>query len=254
MRLLCLVVAAPLLALPSCTQFQVTAQAAYAQLSLDGDIGYKSASDPTVAASIQQDIGSAFGLGDAQDGPYGRVMIDMGVPVLAVSGFSFEERGTGMLQANFGDVPAGLGVNTDFEMQNAKASYAFQIDLGPVAIAPGIAVDYFDLHIDVRDVFGAFEETVDLAGPVPMLFLRAEADLGVVAAVAEGGYMQIDIEDVTASLLDIEAMIEVRPTSLLNLFVGYRLMNLVVDGTIDNDTIDSDFTLSGFFVGGGLRF
>lgn len=251
MRPLLFLVAAPMLVLPSCYQFQVSAQAAYAQLALDGDIGYQSGS---TSASISQDVQSAFGLGDDQGAPYGRVMLDMGTPVLAVSAFSFDEQGTGLLQANFGDIPAGIGVNSDFSMQSAKVSYAFQIDLGPVAIAPGLAVDYFDLNIDVQDVFGAFQESVDLAGPVPMLFLRAEADLGIAAAVVEGGYMEIDIDDVTASLLDLEAVVEVRPTDLVHLLAGYRLMNLKADGLIDGDTFDTDFTLSGFFVGGGIRF
>jgi len=251
MRFPFLIVAAPLLVLPSCYQLEVTAQAAYAQLSLDGDIGYRNGA---ANANIQQDIESAFGLGDGQGVPYGRVMLDTGVPVLAVSGFQFDESGTGVLQADFGDVPAGIAVDTDFEMTNAKASLAFQIDLGLVALSPGLALDYFDLKVDVQDVFGAFQESVELAGPVPMLFLRAEADLGVVAAVAEGGYMKIDVEDVTASLLDLEALVEVRPTALVNLFVGYRLLNLAADGVIDGDTFDTDITISGFFVGGGVRF
>lgn len=254
MRILLFVVAAPLLVLPSCYQLEVSAQAAYAQLSLDGDLGYKSASDPSPGPTVDQDIGSAFGLGDGQGTPYGRVMLDTGVPVIAVSGFLFEESGSGVLQANFGEVPAGFGVNSDIEMANAKASLAFQIDLGPVAISPGLAVDYFDLKIDVQDVFGAFRETVELAGPVPMLFLRAEADLGIVAGVVEGGYMKVDIDDVTASLLDIEALVEVRPTDLVHLFAGYRHLNLSTDGLIDNDSFDADITLAGFFLGGGVRF
>lgn len=249
-----LAVAAPFLALPSCTQFEVTAQAAYARLSLDGDIGYKSASDPSPGPTIDQDIESAFGLGDGQGVPYGRVMLDMGTPVLTVSGFVFEEDGRGRLQANFGDVPAGLDVLTDFTMNNAKASYAFQIPIGPVSIAPGLALDYFDLEIDVRDAFGAFRETVELAGPVPLAFLRADVDLGIVAAVAEVGYMEIDIDDVTASLLDVEAMLEVRPTAMVHLVAGYRHLNLAADGIVDGDSIDTDITLSGFFVGGGIRF
>lgn len=251
MRPLSLLVVAPLLALPSCYQFQVSAQAAYSQLALDGDIGYQSGS---TNASISQDVQSAFGLGDDQGAPYARVMLDLGTPVLAVSGFTFDEQGTGVLQANFGDIPAGIGVQSDFAMKSAKASYAFQIDLGPVAIAPGIAVDYFDLDIDVNDVFGAFQEHVQLAGPVPMLFLRAEADIGIASAVVEGGYMEIDIKDVTASLLDLEAVVEVRPTALVHLLAGYRMLNLRADGLIDGDTFDTDFTLSGFFVGGGVRF
>lgn len=251
MRSLSFLVAAPLLALPSCYQFEITAQAGYGQFTLDGDIGYQSG---TGQVAVAQDVESAFGLGDDEGVPYGRVMIDTGVPVIAVSGFLFDEEGRGVLDANFGDIAANVAVDTEFELANAKASYAFQIDLGPVAIAPGLAVDYFDLNFQVQDVFATQRETVDLAGPVPMAFLRAEVDLGIVAAVAEGGYMEIDIDDVDASMLDIEAMVEVRPTALLHLFAGYRHLNIQADGEIDGDTFDGDFTLSGFFVGGGLRF
>lgn len=251
MKLRFLVAVASLATLPACYSFEVTAQAAYAQLALDGDIGYQSGS---TTASIAQDIESAFGLGEDQGVPYARVMLDLGVPVIAVSGFQFDESGTGVLNANFGDLTAGLPVETEFEMANAKGSYAFQIDLGPVAISPGIACDYFDLHVTVQDVFGAQREEVDLAGPVPMGFLRAEVDLGIVGAVVEGGYMEIDIDDVTASLLDLEAMVEVRPTDLIHVFAGYRHLNLQADGLIDGDTFDTDFTLAGFLVGGGVRF
>lgn len=252
MRFHSLFAASPLFFLSGCYQFEVTAQAAYAQLSLDGDLGYATAGSSTPAVS--QDIESGFGLGDDQGTPYARVMIDTGVPVLAVSAFLFEDEGTGQLQADFGSVNAGLGVRTEFEMMNAKASYAFQIDLGPVAIAPGIAVDYFDMQIDVRDVFNTQQESVDVAGPVPMGFLRAQVDVWKIGLVAEVGYMEVDVDDVTAEFLDLEALVEIRPTDLINVFVGYRHLDLQLDGTIDNDSFDADVTLSGLFVGGGLRF
>lgn len=249
MRIATLAAAAVLAVLPSCYQFEVTAQAGYAQLALDGEIGYE-----TTGAAIAQDIEGAFGLGDDQGTPYGRLMIDTGVPVLAVSGFLFEDEGTGTLTQEFGDLTIGTAVRSEFDMTNAKGSYAFKIDLGPVAISPGIAVDYFDLDIQVSDAFGAISEDVQVAGPVPMGFLRAQVDVWKIGLVAEAGYMEVDVEDVTAKFLDIEALVEIRPTDLINVFVGYRHLDLQLDGTIDNDSFDADVTLSGLFVGGGLRF
>ncbi len=252
MRIHSLFVAAPLLALPSCYQFEVSAQAAYAQLALDGDFGYQNGA---TSAVVSQDIESAFGLGEDQGTPYGRLTFDTGVPIVTISGFLFEETGTGVLAADFGDIDAGVAVNTDFELTNAKASYALQIRLGPVTLAPGVAADYIDLNVDVQDVFGAVRETAELSAPVPLAYLRAEVEIGPFAAVAEGGYMDIDIDDdVSTKLLDLEALVEFRPGDLLDFFVGYRHLALEANGLVDGDTFDADVTLSGFFVGGGLRF
>ena len=254
MRLLTLIAASTLLVLPSCYQLQISAQAAYARMAIDGDLGYVSGS---TTASIQQDVKSAFGLGDDQGIPYGRLTIDTGVPVLAVSGFAFDEQGTGVLNASFGSNPnliAGAGVRTDFQMKNAKVSYAFQISLGPVKISPGLAVDYFDLDIEVRDLIGIARENVQLQAPIPMGFLRGEVDLSVVSAVVEVGYMQIDIKDVQAKLLDIEALLMVHPWSLFDVFVGYRSLGFQADGLIDNNSFDTDLTISGLLIGGGITF
>ena len=254
MRCSSLFALAAVCALPSCYQFKAHAQAGYAQLAVDGDLGYVSGS---TTASIRQDIQSAFGLGDDQGSPYGRVSIDTGVPVLTVSAFSFDESGTGVLQANFGDSPlltAGTPVQSELEMMNIKGSYLFQIDLGPVAISPGIAVDYFDLDVQVRDLIGIANESVELQAPVPLAMLRAEVDLSVVSAMVEVGYMRVDVDEISGSLLDLEAMLMVHPTSMIDLFAGYRMLALEADGEIDGDTFDTDIQIGGLIFGGGIRF
>lgn len=251
-----LVAASVLLTLPACFQFEVTAQVAYAQLAVDGDLGYVGGSGSN-QTSIKQDVESAFGLGDDQGLPYGRIMIDTGVPVLAVSGFMLEDSGTGVLQANFGEtgsLVAGVPVRSDLELANAKASYAFDISIGPVSVMPGIAVDYFDLRVEVADLIGIAREEVQLNAPIPMGFLRGEVDLKWVSALAEVGYITVDVEDVETSFLDVEALLMVHPTPLLNLFVGYRLLDLEAKGLVDNDQFDTSLQISGFMVGGGLRF
>ncbi|MBL8752442.1 MAG: hypothetical protein JNK15_03995 [Planctomycetes bacterium] len=253
MRTSFLVAAALLSTLPACFQFEVTAQAAYAQMAVSGDIGYTSGS----GAAVAQDVESALGLGDDQGVPYGRIALDTGVPVIAVSGFAMEDSGTGVLSANFGDVGgilANTPVRSDLELANAKISYAFDISLGPVSLQPGIAANYFDMTVEVADLIGIATETVELKAPLPLGFVRAEIDLGIVSAVGEVGYMSIDVEDVETSFLDLEALLMVHPTPLLNVFVGYRSMELEGEGDIDGDSFDTDLKISGFMVGGGLRF
>lgn len=235
----------------SCFQLQVHAQAGYARLAADGDVGYRNGSS---GAAVAQDVESAFGLGDDQGSPYVRGMIDFGVPQLSVSAFQFEDDGSGTLQADFGDIPAGFSVRSELEMTNVKGAYAFEIPLGPVSISPGIAVDYFDLSMRVQDQFGALTQDVDLEGPVPLAFLRGELDLSFVSALVELGYMEVSVDDVDGSLLDVEAQLAVHPVPLLELFVGYRMLNLKVDGEVDGDQFDTDLTIDGFMIGGGVRF
>jgi len=242
-----------LMALPACSIPTLEVQAGYAHLSLDGDIGYSNGN--TVA--VEQDFESVFGLGDSQGSPYGRAQIDFGVPVLTVSAFSFEDKGRGVLLSDFGNIPAlagGVPVQSELDMMNAKVSLAFEIGIGPVSISPGLAIDYFDLQIDVTDALSIASEQVDVSGPLPLAFLRADVDLGIVSAFAEAGYMSADIDDVDGELLDIEAQLVLHPAPLVELFVGYRYWNIALDGIIDNNTIDTDIKVSGLIFGGGIRF
>ncbi|MBX3462763.1 MAG: hypothetical protein KF830_06305 [Planctomycetes bacterium] len=251
MRNLSLVAVALLAALPSCYQFQVSAQAAYAQLSVDGNFGYQNG---TGTVAVEQSVESALGLGDDRGSPYGRIVVDTGVPVFSVSGFLFDETGDGLLTADFGDLTAGTAVRSDLELWNAKAALAFQIELGPVSVAPGLAANYVDLDLTVQDVFGAVRERVQLSGPLPMLFLRAQVELGMFAAIVEGAYSDLDLDDVDAKLLDLEALVEARLGSTLTLMAGYRYFDLQADGEVDGDALAADFTVRGFFLGGGVRF
>jgi hypothetical protein len=254
MRLHYLVLAVAGLGCGSCYQLAVKAQAGYAQMSIEGDI----ALNPTAGggtASIRQDIETALGLGDDQGSPYARAQFDLGVPVFAVSGFMFEEQGTGTLQANYGNITAGTNVNSDLELMNARASMAFQIELGPVSIAPGLAANWVDLTLEVADTAGIATETVELSAPLPMAFVRGEAELGIVALIAELGYLEVpEYDDIEGSVWDAEAIVELRPTPALNFFAGYRGINVEVEGEVDNQDFFADITLSGWIIGGGVKF
>jgi hypothetical protein len=245
---------AALLLLPSCFSLGIQAQAGYGRMSVGGDLGYVSGS---TTASIKQDVRSAFGLGGDQGAPYARVVVDTGVPQLSVSAFTFSDSGTGTLTTNFGSSPiliAGTQVHSDLDLTNIKATYAFRIPIGPVSVSPGVGVDFFDLSVKVRDLIGIASETVDLNAPIPIGFLRGEAALGPVDLIAEVGYSAVSVKDVDGSFLDVDLMALYNVASLVDVFVGYRSMELKVDGLIDNDSFDTDLTVRGFLVGGGVRF
>jgi len=238
-----------MMAMTACTLPTANVQAGFAQLSLEGDVGYQSGAAP---AGIDQDAREAFGFGDDQGSPVVRAQVDFGVPVLTVSGFTFEDEGQGTLNADFGNLTSGIDVNSTLDLQALRASYAFDIGIGPVSISPGLAVDYFDLSILATN--GLLTEQVDLNGPLPLAFLRASVDFGMVGAFVEAGYIGADIDDVEGELLDIEAQVVVRPFSVLELYAGYRHLELGLDGLIDDDTFDTDITISGLVFGGGVIF
>lgn len=247
--LFALLAAAPLL--PSCTQFRVDAKAAYANLALDGDLGYRNG---TGVPAVPQDSEAAYGFGDDQATPYARVEADLGVPLLAVSGFTFEDSGSGVLTADFGDIASGSAVTSNFDLTNVKALAALQIRLGPVTLAPGLAASYIDYEHAVRGPGGAPRNVNAEDGVLPLAVLRAGVDLGPVAASVEGGYFELDLDDGEAKLLDIEALCTVHATAHLDVFVGYRHFALQDSGDLNGAAVTADYTVSGFLIGGGVRF
>ncbi|MCA8973205.1 MAG: hypothetical protein KDC98_00715 [Planctomycetes bacterium] len=252
MRIRHLLTVPALLLFASCWQFQITAHAGFSQLSLDGDLGYVSG---TTTSSFDQNLKDGFGLGDAQGSPYARVGLDMGTPTLAASAFQFSDEGQGVLSANFGsNLVANTSVVSSFDLTSIKASYAFEIPMGPVSISPGLAVNFVDLSILVRDGLNIASEDVQLQAPLPMLFARAEVDIGIATLVGEGGYVAIDVQDIAAKMLDLEALVQFDVFGPLELFAGYRYINLQGDGLIDDDSFDINLGLSGFLIGGGITF
>jgi hypothetical protein len=251
MRQLLLAVLAATSLLPSCTQFRVEAKAAYAHLALDGDLGYRNG---TGVPAVPQDSEAAYGLGDDQASPYARVEADLGVPLLAVSGFTFADSGSGVLTADFGDIASGSAVTSTFDLTNVKALAALQLRLGPVTLAPGLAASYIDYEHAVRGPGGSPRNVNTADGVLPLAVLRAGVDLGPVAATLEGGYFELDLEDGEAKLLDIEAMFAVHATAHLDVFVGYRHFALQDSGDLNGAAVTADYTVSGFLIGGGVRF
>lgn len=242
-----------LLPLASCTGLGVSGQVGYMQSQLGGEIALSPNPGGFGLGTITQDIAD-LGLSDASGSAYARVQADLGIMSLSVSGFQLRDEGTALLNVQFGGITAGTTVNSKVEFGNVKSTLTFPIKLGPVQFAPGIAVDVFDLDVDVRDLNSNANEQIDVLVPAPLAFGRAVVDLGGVALVGEAGYMKLNVDDVDGEFLDLEAWIEVRATSSLFLFAGYRFISIKGDGVVDNQDFNADLTVSGWQLGGGVRF
>lgn len=240
--------------LAACSPIGWTAQAGYMQLEVGGDIALASGTGGTGGAP-EQDVGTAFGLGDERGSPYLRAQADLGTVVLTASGFQFRESGDGQLDASFGGLPAATPVHSELELGCAKLSATFDIDLGPVKLSPGLAIDVFDLYFRAEEQsLGNAEEIDEIVG-VPMVMVRAEAGIGIVDVVAEVGYLELpSIDGNEGRFLDAELKAECSVLPLLHLFAGYRYLAIDATGDTGTDSFGIDLQVSGFAVGGGLRF
>jgi len=243
-----------LLTAAACAPLRVKAQAGYTQTAVSGKMALESGSGSGSPQQFQ-DIESAFGLGDEQGSPWVRAQVDFGVPVLTASAFWLKESGTGVLDENFGGLPTATPVVSDLDLGCGKFSCTFDIELGPVTLAPGLAVDVFDLDFRVTEISLGNSEEIDEILAVPMAFLRAEASLDVLGFVAEVGYLDSpEIEGNEGKFLDVEAMIECAVLEHGSLVAGYRLLDLDANGKANEDSFAIDLQIRGWFIGGGIRF
>ena len=60
------------------------------------------------------------------------------------------------------------------------------------------------------------------------------------------------IGDVDGTYWDVEALLRYQATGLIEIFAGYRFINIDVEGEADGQRFDSDLILSGWMVGGGI--
>jgi hypothetical protein len=224
----------------------------YTQLQFGGDIALASGGGP----ATRQGVDDALGLGDESGSAYGRVEVDLGVPVVSASGLLFHDSGQGRLLAQFGTITVGTDVASEMDFANLKMALAFDVDLGLIKLAPGVALDVFDFDLTVRDRLGLATENIDVLAPVPMVFLRGQLELGDLTAVAEVGYFSLDSGDIDGRFLDAEAWLEARPLPLpqLYLFAGYRFIGIAGDGVTSGQAFDVDLDIRGWQVGGGIRF
>jgi hypothetical protein len=244
---------APWLLLASCTApTAVAAHVGYARLAVDGDLALGSDGNGG-GGSAAQDVGAAFGLGSELDSPYVRATADFGLPELIASGFWIRESGDGVLDSSFGGLPAGTPVSTSLELGHLKLAGALGYTLGPVTVAPGLLLDVFAIDFRASSSPGNREEVDEVIG-VPMPFVRVAAPVFGLAATIEAAYLELPgFVDGDGRFADVEALLEWRGESL-QFAAGYRLLTADAEGDSGADTVAIDLRVSGWFVGGGLRF
>ncbi|MEM7200407.1 MAG: hypothetical protein AAF628_09100 [Planctomycetota bacterium] len=239
--------------LTACSGFYGRAYGGYIQTALSGDVAL---ADTGFAVSTSADIEDDLGLDEDFGSPYVRAELGASIVSVTASAFRYDASGSGTLPVTFGGIPAGVPVTSDIEVLNGKAAVLLNfIDLGPVRLAPGLGVDYFDFDLAVQSqTVPTVFETIDVQAPVPVVYLQGEVDLGPVALTVDGAAMDASVDDIDGTFIDLEGMLRVKPFSHTEIFGGYRWISLDVSGSEDGQDYSGDLRLAGWFVGGGVTF
>ena len=238
----------------------VVVDAGYFAADLDGDVGVQS---QVLGGTIGVDVGTSLGLNGVAGSPWARLQAGNDLVGVTLSGFHYANDGRGVLEGDFGNIRLGTPVDSDMTLDSFKAAVHFDLaELIPVAglhVRPGLAADAFFPDLSVRSVLQPdVVETVDDPIAVPLAYLQVDYEVGPATLTADVGYMSLDYDagsyDVGGSLLDVGAMVRVRPWCNAHLFAGYRYIDLDVQGTAGDDPFTADLQLRGWMLGGGLRF
>lgn len=237
--------------LAACSTAAYEVDAGYARMAVDGTVALATGTSG-IGNAVDQDIDSGFGLGDERGSTFLRFGASFGGPSLCASGFFVHDRGSGVLAATFGGLAQATPVSSDLELGNAKLGAAWTFDVGPVSIAPGVALDVFDLDFRASDQAGNAEILDELVA-VPLAMLRAKAALGAFWASGEVGYIEASTGGSGRStFLDAEATLGWSPSPATRVFVGYRFIDVDATGDTGTESFGLDLRIEGWFLGGGV--
>jgi hypothetical protein len=244
--------AVALFLLGSCSTYRARAYAAYMQPRLSGTVALSPT--PSLPATIGVDVKSGLGA-DTENAPYLRGEFGVGPLNATVSSFRYDSSGSGVLNADFGSISQGVPVNADIEILNIRSSLTFDlINVGPVRVAPGFAVDYIDLEYRIEPIGFSGLERLRVQIPAPLGYVQAEVDFDWIAATIDFGAMRVNLEEVDGNYVDFEGMLRLSPMEKLEIFGGYRVIQVDGTGEVDGQGYNSDIELAGWFVGGGVTF
>jgi hypothetical protein len=225
-----------------------------------GNAGLEDLAATRSVNGIRSDFVDEFNLGNGNT-PYIRLDLDADRWKVELSGFEYKQGARSNLAASYGDIPAGRLVDAELKVSNLKIGVLTDIlDLGPVEVSGGLAFNYFDVAMNVTELEprGPLNQTgfenSEFQAPVPMLYLRGAVDAGVVRGELSLAWLEAKVADVDGLFLDIDAMLVMSPMPAVDIFAGYRYINIDVDGRLDEQLFTTKLDLSGWYLGLGITF
>lgn len=218
---------------------------------LDGALGASSsgvvATSSTDSLGLDQDEGAFSPRADLVAGPM-RLTVDH-------VGVEFEGDGTVEVDFEFGGetISAGADVASRLDLGITRAVATFTIlPLGVVHVGLGVGVALVDFEAELVEDLTATRIATDETAPVPFVAARVGGGIWRIDFDVLAGFLDVEIDDVDARYLDVEAMARLRLFDAGfhgDLVAGYRWMDIDVAYEDDGDDVDADIELSGPYIG-----
>ena len=186
---------------------------------------------------------------------------------LSVSQFSYSRNQTGLFGGDggghFGGVPftEGIPVNSTLGIDATKMMVGLDIvntSIARVGLLAGIDVLRFNqFSFQQQDTGISQDVLIDQEVPVPIIGVRGDMALPgtLIRLGAEITGVSIDVDEVEASFFDIDVNFNMEILENGEAVIGYRTMNLKIDGSIgDTQITDMDLSISGPYFGVSVYF
>jgi hypothetical protein len=254
---------AALLCLTSCLVPTARVDLAWGPAELDGDVSAVDTSGgPTSAASASTD---SLGLDDAEGVLRPRVSVEwVGFELMVDhASYSWSGNGTANVDLEFDDftIQSGDDVASDLDMSLTTAMLF--VDVIPTDVARlglGLGVTYVDEELSITSLTLSPGTSAgsDEAAPVPVVGVHAGVGLGPIDVDVLARGLTVDVDDVEATFLDLDAAVVWsffgRDHLSGNLRVGWRQVGLDVEYDDGDSAIELDLEASGPYIGLGVVF
>ncbi len=226
----------------------------FARLNLEGDVALGPSSGvPVDLGAIENDLERSFGLDDHARTPYFGVKVWHEKWSANVSTLWYGKDSDGTLDNDYGDILQSTAVSTSADIINLKTAVHYElISSDSFRLSPGVGIELLDL--DIGATSGALTQDIDTLVVMPMVFLKAELDVGPFTLMTDVGAFSADLLGVDGTLVDFEAVLRLKPIPLVEVFGGYRAILLDAEGESGSQDFSTDFLLHGWMIGVELPF
>ncbi|MBM4061083.1 MAG: hypothetical protein FJ265_08305 [Planctomycetes bacterium] len=241
------------LAFAACAPQTFRADAGAMFAKIDGEVGLQNAGGTLVLHDNMNDLG-AFGVDDTETAPYLRLQWDHEQHRVRGHFFGFDAAGTGVLTGDFGGILAGSVATAAMEFYASGVAYSYGV-VQNQDFRLGLGGQFGLYMLDLAARTPSRREEVETDVLVPMPFVDAEVYLGDVVTIGgNAGLMVSELRDADGRFWDVEAWARLQATKEIEFLVGYRFLLMDAHGIASSRDFDSDLTLQGLFVGGGITF
>jgi hypothetical protein len=241
--------------LASCVPHTFRADVGAMFVHTHGDVALQNSAGTLGLYAEQNDLHDSLDLGDTEGAPFVRLQADWERHRVKVGLFGFEQEGSSILQRDYGNIPAGTAVTTKLQFFNAVAAWSYDLMQGEtLRLAPGVQLGYYGFDVAANSAAPAAFEKVTTDVVVPEAYVEGEVSLGLLSLNGSLGLMSADLGDANGRYLDLELGALLRPRREFEVIFGYRHIVMDAHGRASDRDFDADVFLSGWFIGGGLRF